>query len=79
MSKEKMVKVKLLRVYSRGNARYSPGKVIRVPDHVAKAMEAANPPYGKRVEEAGAKAEGDGASTPASAPKAAAKPASASK
>lgn len=73
MSKEKTVRMRVLRTYSRGNVRHHPGKVIHVPEHVAKAMERARPPYGERVEEAAAKAE------EASTPKAQAKPTSAGK
>jgi len=73
VSKEKLIPMRVLRPYSRGRVRHSPGNVIRVPEHVAQAMERARPPYGERVGEPGPKA-GDEAVAAAPAPKPQGKP-----
>lgn len=74
MSKEKLIPMRVLRAYSRGHVRHSPGKVIRVPEHVAQAMEQAKPPYGERVSATAATAEEEAASGAAVVPKPQGKP-----
>lgn len=59
-----LVKMKVTRRYPRRPHVYGVGAIISVPEHVAKSMEEANPPFGKRV-----KAEPATTPTPPATPK----------
>lgn len=43
------VKMRITRRYPRGGTTYGIGAVITVPEHVAKSMETARPPFGVRI------------------------------
>lgn len=47
--KNELVLMKVTRRYPRGGNIYGVGAHIRVPEGAAKAMEAANPPFGERI------------------------------
>lgn len=68
MAEQKLVRVEVTRAYPRDGVTHPVGKEIVVPENVLTSMEAANPPYGKRIGPAKAvKAEAEAAPAPAPA------------
>ena len=51
----KTVHVKVTRPYPRGGETHGVGRVLQVPEGVAKSMEQAKPPYGERISATDAK------------------------
>lgn len=48
--KPKLVWIEVTRYYPRGNNVHKPGARIQVPEYALESIEAARPPFGRRVE-----------------------------